>query len=205
MSQLSILDLLTRATVSQDLCMGLLCGACVCAWGCVCKSVPAWCVRLAGPFFSSILSVVLQCGREWKTATCIRWYDILPQPPPPTVNQQAVWILMEPVCPASVLALVFSQQPVVPGIALTWFFVFLHKFCMISVTCINQRAVFSVVMLHVVLIMVLGCSESCISCMLGQQWEVCRVCFFLSVYGAWAWRDKRLAQDKPVICVYTFF
>ncbi len=81
---------------------------------------------------------------------------------------------------------------------------------MISITCINQRAVClcfqsSLCMYSVVPVVVLGCSDSCVRCMVGQQQEVYRVFLFLSFYGAWAWRDKRLAQDEPWIHVYTYF
>lgn len=106
----------------------------VCVCGCV-RSAPAWWMKLAEPFlfvcFSSVLSVLLQCGREWKTATCIHWYNTLPPKPPPSVNQQAEWILMEPIYPASVLPP--CVQPT-SCVTLTWFSVFPSTFCMTLVT-----------------------------------------------------------------------
>lgn len=86
---------------------------CVCVGGCV--RVSSCMMDEAGwTLFSSVLSVLLQCGREWKTATCIHWYNILPPPPPPSVNQQAEWILMEPIYPASVLPLCSVNNPCCP-------------------------------------------------------------------------------------------
>lgn len=136
-SQSSILDLLTHATVSQDLCMGLLGWFllwCVCVGVCGQLLHDGWswpnlfCLFVC---FSSVLSVLLQCGREWKTATCIHWYNTLPPKPPPSVNQQAEWILMEPIYPASVLPP--CVQPT-SCVTLTWFSVFPSTFCMTLVT-----------------------------------------------------------------------
>lgn len=53
--------------------------------------------------------------------------------------------------------------------------------------------------------MVSGCSESCTGCMVGQQQESVECVSFCLFMVAWVWRDKRLAQDKSWICVYTFF
>lgn len=108
--------------------------------------------------------------------------------------------------PASVPPMHSINKLLVPGIALTWQFPqvvhdishFLSKqweVCLcFQLTCCMCCAP----------VVVMVCSESSVSSMMVQQQQESVECLSLSiVYGAWAWRDVRLAQDK--LCVYTFF
>lgn len=108
-SQLFMLDLFDPSRCKPGFLHGLtvvISLVCVCVGGCVCESVPAWWMRLAGPFLFVVLALysqfccsVVENDRRPPASTGTTHS---PLPRPPSVNQQAEWILMEPMYPASV-------------------------------------------------------------------------------------------------------
>lgn len=142
--------------------------------------ISTWCVCVCQCVYESVpawrMNFFFYCGREWNTATCILWFNISLRPQPISKLDGYWW---------SWFTLHQSHTQHISSLALLS--VCLHTFCMIyqSLGLIIKQFVF-VFRRHV----------ACCSSTSGVAW---RQSLFLSVYGAWAWGDKRLALDQ---CLY---
>lgn len=96
---------------------------------CMCVSVCVWvCARQflhdgwGWNLFSYVLSVLLQCGGEWETSTCIHWYNIIFPSATSTFSQSASWMDTDGASlPCISFSFCISTTCAIPGIALTWF------------------------------------------------------------------------------------